>query len=670
MSKQKERKLKKLRKQRVWPYVLGILMVIVVFSILAVLIPSFTVVSSAYDKLQVGFDNSTKIAEAIGEEWDEQNPAAITQTCDAISKVVPNVGDICIANQEKEIIFQYGEDVPNWNYQLEMLSREGAALILSDRSDNLLYMEEGEATFKINDIVLYVSDGEEENIEATEEIEEDTIWMSDVLGKIEFWYEIPIGQTGYSVCVENSMPVMEAEVFFVSVTVDIIVILALVLIVYYLISIASLVYERRKLGKILATDVVTGGYNMQHFTKKGTKLLKKWRKFAHSYAVVIIRMEKYRNFCSCYGVKGAEELMEGFDKVLSGLVSKKEVVAHAEKADFALLLAYKTEEELNHRLMGMLWQMGSVKEEQKKYFSVGVYSVKDIKMDIDGMYNCAEIARGKITEDSGTRIAWFNDEMQKDKLWTLKVENDMEKALINKEFQVYLQPKYSTKEEVLSGAEALVRWIHPTEGFVAPYRFIPIFENNGFIIQLDDYMITEVARQQAKWIQEGKKVVPISVNVSRVHFAREDLAEHICRLVDQFQVPHNVIELELTESAFFDDKDMLLNTIKKLKSYGFEISMDDFGAGYSSLNSLKELPLDVLKLDAGFFREADEDGKGKLIVGDTISLAKKLDMRIVAEGIETREQVDYLATMECDLIQGYYFAKPMPIPDFEERAFG
>ena len=260
--------------------------------------------------------------------------------------------------------------------------------------------------------------------------------------------------------------------------------------------------------------------------------------------------------------------------------------------------------------------------------------------------------------------------MQNDQIWTHKVENDMERALINREFQVYLQPKYSTKEEVISGAEALVRWIHPTEGFVAPYRFIPIFENNGFIIHLDDYMITEVARLQAKWIAEGKKVVPISVNVSRVHFAREDLAEHICKLVDQFGVPHNVIELELTESAFFDDKDMLLNTIKRLKAYGFEISMDDFGAGYSSLNSLKELPLDVVKLDAGFFREADEDGRGKVIVGDTISLAKKLDMKIVAEGIETREQVDFLATQDCDLIQGYYFAKPMPVAEFEQKAFG
>lgn len=226
---------------------------------------------------------------------------------------------------------------------------------------------------------------------------------------------------------------------------------------------------------------------------------------------MIIRMEKYRNFCSCHGVK-------------------------------------------------------NVKSEHKKYFSVGIYRAGYATSGIDAMFNGAGVAISSLSDDNDNRMVWFNDAMQQEQLWVHKVENDMENALKNKEFQVYLQPKYSTKEEILSGAEALVRWIHPTEGFVAPYRFIPIFEKNGFVIQLDDYMIAEVARQQAKWISEGKKVVPISVNVSRVHFVREDLAEHICQLVDQFNVPHEYIELELTESAFFDDKDVLLNTIKKLKA--------------------------------------------------------------------------------------------------------
>ena len=174
---------------------------------------------------------------------------------------------------------------------------------------------------------------------------------------------------------------------------------------------------------------------------------------------------------------------------------------------------------------------------------------------------------------------------------------------------------------------------------------------------------------QATWIARKERVVPISVNVSRAHFTKNDLAEHICKIVDFFKVPHSIIELELTESAFFDDKKALLTTVKKLKNAGFKISMDDFGAGYSSLNTLKELPLDVIKLDAEFFRGKDEMNRGNLIVEETIHLAKKLAMTIVAEGIENREQVDFLKNIGCDLIQGYYFAKPLPVSEFEKRAF-
>lgn len=212
-----------------------------------------------------------------------------------------------------------------------------------------------------------------------------------------------------------------------------------------------------------------------------------------------------------------------------------------------------------------------------------------------------------------------------------------------------------------------MRWIHPQEGFIPPNKFIPIFESNGFILKLDDYMIEEVARQQADWIAQGRTIVPISVNVSRAHFTREDLAEHICEIVDRFGVPHNCIELELTESAFFDDKKVLLRTVKKLRDSGFTVSMDDFGAGYSSLNSLKELTIDVLKIDADFFRNVEEEERGMLIVSEVIDLAKKLNMKIVAEGIESRDQVDFLVQQECDLIQGYFFAKPMPVEEFVEK---
>ena len=349
-------------------------------------------------------------------------------------------------------------------------------------------------------------------------------------------------------------------------------------------------------------------------------------------------------------------------------MDKKEVISHVEKSDFALLLQYDEKNGLENRLHSIMTLLRLKHKEQHLTFSAGVCPINMNFTEIAVMLSYAGLAvpkQAKILDE----IVWFNDNMKEAQIWERQVEDDMKRALLNHEFKVYLQPKYSTSEEVLSAAEALVRWQHPTLGFISPGRFIPIFERNGFILQLDDYMLTEVAKIQANWISQGKKLVPISVNVSRAHFAEDNLAEHICSVVDGYNVPHQFIELELTESAFFDDKEVLLNTIKKLKSYGFKVSMDDFGAGYSSLNSLKELPLDIIKLDGEFFRAVEDKDRSKMIVAQTIHLAKKLGMQIVAEGIETRPQVDFLAKMGCDLIQGFYFSKPLPLEEFEKRAY-
>ena len=232
-------------------------------------------------------------------------------------------------------------------------------------------------------------------------------------------------------------------------------------------------------------------------------------------------------------------------------------------------------------------------------------------------------------------------------------------AIKNEEFVVYYQPKYDPKTDLLRGVEALIRWNSPELGFKPPSTFIPILEKNGKIPDIDHYMITHVARDQKKWLDEGLECVPASVNVSRAHFIEKDLAQQIKNDVDAEGAPHELIEIEVTESAFFDDKRAMINTIRELKEYGFQVSMDDFGSGYSSLNSLKDMPLDVLKLDAEFFRGDLEDKRGEIVVSEALKLAKNLNMVTVAEGVEAREQVDFLAKHGCDMIQGYIYARPM-----------
>jgi len=425
--------------------------------------------------------------------------------------------------------------------------------------------------------------------------------------------------------------------------------------------------------------VVTGGNNKLYFAKKGAVLLKKNRWGRLNYAMLHLQMRKYRSFCTCFGVHRGEELIEEFYAELKQSLTKYELLAHRQNAEFALLLTYNDREELLARIEQMENKLQAILPKVKLYFGAGVYEAEAGETDVEQLYNNALLATEMLKEEAENRIAVYDIEMNKRKIWERKVEDDMDRALENREFKVYLQPKVNSAEETLAGAEALVRWIHPEEGFIPPNRFIPIFEQNGFIIKLDDYMLEEVSRLQAQWLQEGRKTVPISVNISRTHFKREDLAEHICRIVDKYAVPHHLIELELTESAFFDDKYMILNTVRKMQELGFIVSMDDFGSGYSSLNSLKELHLDVLKIDGEFFRGLDVESfrehnnieeRGLLIVAEVIDLAKKLNMQIVAEGIESREQVEFLVSQECDLIQGYYFAKPMPIEEYVEKYCG
>ena len=290
---------------------------------------------------------------------------------------------------------------------------------------------------------------------------------------------------------------------------------------------------------------------------------------------------------------------------------------------------------------------------------------KDVS--IENVYNNACSARAELAETEETGIRIFDNALLEEQRWRDIVHEHQWNALKNREFVVYYQPKYDPRTNALKGAEALVRWDSPEYGFVTPGRIIPIFEKNGFITQIDHYMIQHVAHDQKAWLDGGYDCVPVSVNVSRAHFSENDLAQQIRDIVDREQCPHELIEIELTESAFFDDKKAMIETIKKLKEYGFAVSMDDFGAGYSSLNSLKDMPLDVLKLDAEFVRGDNAGERGEIVVSEAIKLAKSLEMRTVAEGIEEKEQVDFLAQQGCDMIQGYYFAKPMPKNEYEEK---
>ncbi|MGN1152981.1 MAG: putative bifunctional diguanylate cyclase/phosphodiesterase, partial [Candidatus Gastranaerophilaceae bacterium] len=266
-------------------------------------------------------------------------------------------------------------------------------------------------------------------------------------------------------------------------------------------------------------------------------------------------------------------------------------------------------------------------------------------------------------------VSYYDDNLRKKLLNEKNIEDEMHRALISGQFVMYLQPKYDMKNLVACGSEALVRWVHPTKGFINPGEFVPLFEKNGFILNIDRFMWEQACKAIKSWIERGFDAVPISVNVSRLHLSNEFFIDDLKNLIHKYQISPSLLELELTETASFEDFDKFLEIVNALKKEGFRIAMDDFGSGYSSLNMLRQIPCDILKLDKGFINDSTTDERGKIVVKHILSMAKNLSLKTVSEGIETVAQAQFLTDAGCDIAQGFLYAKPMTIEEFEQVAF-
>ncbi|MGN0244692.1 MAG: putative bifunctional diguanylate cyclase/phosphodiesterase [Lachnospiraceae bacterium] len=659
----------KLKKIHVYPLILILIIVVFIVGVAISLLAGALFDNLTRGKISQGYKWAQGFYSQI-KEIDLDDKSALDDAFANYSAVVNDVTGVTVSDGEK-VLYQCGEEISD--LKTDAMDYSGFIELYDEELENYtIYLDTAENAYFdkfASGNLAFIQKTLFKSIELSDEMGENADF-NEVMNMSVFEQTCYYGfknDDGTVTYVALNLHIIVQDVILVELVCVSISLICFIYLIFVIFMFIRFVRSQRRLLKLYYADKETGGKNWYYFLGEASKKMKKYRRKNVKAAMVHIRMEKYRNYCSCYGDKEGRALVGDFYDVIRRNITKKETFARHEMCDFGMLICYENEEQLVERIEKIMGLLDAKRPNIKLYFKAGINILDGEIMEPSEAYNRATIARAKIEDTHNENVSFFTQQMKEELLWERKVENDMERALINHEYKVYLQPKYSVDDEKLAAAEALVRWVHPTEGLIAPYKFIPIFERNGFITKLDDYMIAEVAKLQARWIAEGKKIVPISVNVSRAHFTRENLAEHICEIVDSYKVPHEAIELELTESAFFDDKETLIGIVNKMKNYGFAVSMDDFGAGYSSLNSLKELPIDVVKLDAEFFRGNDEEGKGKVIVSDAISLAKKLNMRIVAEGIETREQVDFLAENECDLIQGYYFAKPMPVEEFEVK---
>lgn len=431
----------------------------------------------------------------------------------------------------------------------------------------------------------------------------------------------------------------------------------------------SQVKNRKKLRSLAYTDDVTGGSNWNKFSLDARAALDAAN--GAEYTAVIFDIDKFTVINDLFGREEGDLLLQCIWRVLQESLQADEPFGRVSADNFDILMRYRNEEETAQRLMEISRKISRYCEKAMPrytlHLSFGICHISDPTQVIGLLFDRASIARRTVKNHHGV-IAFYDHEIRDQIVEEKRIENEMEGALHSGEFEVYFQPKYSISKNTVVGAEALVRWLHPEMGIMQPGTFIPVFEKNGFIITLDSFVMQKVCETIRGWIDAGTQPVPVAVNLSREHLKSREFPQNVINIARANRIPQGLIVMELTESTVFDFQDTgrLVQIMNTLHEAGFTLSMDDFGSGYSSLNLLRELPVDELKLDRGFFGETSDQSRGETLVADIISMAKHLKMEVVAEGIETREQVDFLASVGCDTVQGYFYSRPIPIADFDK----
>lgn len=421
--------------------------------------------------------------------------------------------------------------------------------------------------------------------------------------------------------------------------------------------------NKKNLEDMAFIDPLTGAYNWNKFRIICKELLQ--RSHNKKYAYILLDVDKFKVINDLFGYEKGNKLLEHIMNVLSESIGYEEVCTRITADSYAMLITYKKDEEIIARIK-IIEEFINTNEMYQIILSFGIYKIEDENLEVSIMSDRANLAKQTIKQRTDITYAFYTDEIRNKLLVEKKIEDEMEKALASKEFQLYIQPKYSFLEEKIVGAEALVRWSHPENGLMMPDRFIPIFERNGFIKKLDMYMYEEVCNmlERYKEIFQAEDLITISVNLAKINLSDIALVENLAQIAAKYSVNINNIEIELTESSLFNNMNEIILVMKNLKDKGFKIAIDDFGSGYSSLNILKEMPVDILKIDKVFLDESMDNERGRDIIESVIHMAKKLELTVVAEGVETIEQVKVLRGMGCDIAQGYYYARPMPVNDF------
>lgn len=407
--------------------------------------------------------------------------------------------------------------------------------------------------------------------------------------------------------------------------------------------------------------IITNDKNPESFMIEVDKVFK--QNPDKEYAIIQFDIAGFKLINQQFGEAFGDELLSYIIKSLKLICDESQLFVRLTADVFMIVTPYEGREQilaLIDRIRSNL--LGYKNVDYRLVFGINVVADKNKKLRVYG--DGAAFARQSIKNNALQYYAFFEEKMQKNALDRKWLEDHMERALANHEFVMYLQPKYNIMNEEMVGAEALVRWIHPQKGLIPPMEFIPLFEKNGFVIKLDRFMWEEACKCIAKWKKEGRAPIYISVNVSRRHMQNDEYIDFLESLVSRYQIDKKYLELEITETL---DDELVARGLDLLKEHDFTLLMDDFGSGYSSLNMLKDTQFDVIKIDRGFLNDFIESERGQSIVKHTISMVRDIGLDVVAEGVENIEQAKFINECGCDVAQGFYYARPMPVPDFEQK---
>ena len=380
-------------------------------------------------------------------------------------------------------------------------------------------------------------------------------------------------------------------------------------------------------------------------------------------AFIQFDIERFKLINEKYGVETGDNLLQFINDSLALVCTDEQPFCRLTADVFMIVTVFETKEtliEFIRKIESML--CGYQGMEYRLVFGVSI--VEDRTLHTRRHGDNASLVRQLIKGNALENIGFFESNMKADLRKKQSIEDDMHKALLNGEFVMYLQPKHSIKTGRIIGAEALARWLHPVNGMVSPADFIPVFEQNGFIVKLDKFIWEEACKRIRSWINDGIPPVPISVNISREYIHTFDVISTLQALIQKYDIPISLLELEITESL---DNVGVEDIVKQMKNAGFKMLMDDFGSGYSSLNMLKSTPFDVLKIDKSFLDEFMDSSRGRKIIEHTISMSRDIGLDIIAEGVETVEQAMFLSQCGCDSAQGFYYSKPLPPAEFDKR---